>query len=199
VAAPARTERRRADAERSIEAILDAAVLVLAERPDAGLGEVARSAGVTRQTVYAHFSSRAELLTAVRDRALAQSLEAMDAARLDEGDPAEALDRLVGASWRTLARHARLLEAIQAGADVEEMHALHAPIRGRIERLVRRGQRVGSFAPGLAKGWASSAVVALFHAAAAEVAAGRLSAASADRQLRLSARRLLGAAERGEA
>ena len=46
----------RADAERSIAAILDAAVQVLADRPEAGMGEIAKAAGVARQTVYAHFT-----------------------------------------------------------------------------------------------------------------------------------------------
>jgi hypothetical protein len=122
-----------------------------------------------------------------------QSVQAIDDARLDEGDPAAALDRLVSAGWRTLARHAGLLGAMRDEAGTEGLHDLHAPVRGRLARLIRRGQRQGAFAKGLSPDWAPAAVIALFHAAAEEVAAGRLTVKRADAELRLSVRRLLGA------
>ncbi|MGR6999045.1 helix-turn-helix domain-containing protein [Yinghuangia aomiensis] len=50
--------RRRADAQRSIDAILDAARRLLGDRLDVGMEDIAAAAGVTRQTVYAHFPSR---------------------------------------------------------------------------------------------------------------------------------------------
>ena len=99
--------KRRADAERSIAAILDAAVRTLPDHPDAGMGEIARAAGVSRQTVYAHFASREALLSAVAERALEQTLAAIDAAEPERGDAREALDRLVRAWWESVARHAR--------------------------------------------------------------------------------------------
>jgi AcrR family transcriptional regulator len=40
------------DAERSISAILDAASRVLGERPDASVEDIAKAAGISRQTVY---------------------------------------------------------------------------------------------------------------------------------------------------
>lgn len=51
-------------------AILDAAWELLAEHPsgDFGLEQVAKGASVSRQTVYAHFANRAELLVAVVER-----------------------------------------------------------------------------------------------------------------------------------
>src|ERR671925_1925523 len=101
--------RRRADAERNIAAILDAAVEVLAERPDASMGQIALAAGVARQTVYAHYDSREALLGAVADRALAQAVAAIDAAEPERGAPAEALERPGGARGGTVGRHARVL------------------------------------------------------------------------------------------
>src|SRR5687767_8588611 len=91
--------RRRADAERSIAAIHDAAVGVLADRPEASMSEIAAAAGVARQTVYAHYASREALLVAVAERALAQTLAAIDGADVGSGPPAAALDRLVAAWW----------------------------------------------------------------------------------------------------
>ena len=78
---------RRADAQRSIAAILDAAIDLLAERPDASMADVAAAAGVARQTAYARYESRAALLSAVAGRALEQTLAALDAAAPEDGPP----------------------------------------------------------------------------------------------------------------
>jgi hypothetical protein len=51
-------------------------------------GEVAAAAGVTRQTVYAHFPSRDALIGALLHAAGAETVAAMDAARLDTVTPA---------------------------------------------------------------------------------------------------------------
>jgi TetR/AcrR family transcriptional repressor of mexJK operon len=62
------------------EAILDAAVDVLAERgPLASMEEVARRAGVSKQTIYNHFGSKAELVRVMSDRRVAEITAALDA------------------------------------------------------------------------------------------------------------------------
>jgi AcrR family transcriptional regulator len=187
------TKPRRADAERSIAAILDGAVEVLSERPDASMEDVARAAGVSRQTVYAHYSSREALLDAVSERAMAQAVEAIDAAEPERGPPAEALDRLVAASWQTVERHARLMAAMQALRTTEELHAFHAPILERLERLIRRGRRTRAFDTKQPTNWLLSSVISLSHAAAAEVSSGRMKPDEAERALRRSVLRVFGA------
>jgi len=184
--------RRRADAERSIAAIVDAAIEVLSERPAASMEEIAAAAGLARQTVYAHYPSREALLRAVVDRALAQTVAAIDAAEPDEGTPVDALDRLVSASWQTLERYPLLMD-LRAPLTPAEEHALHGPILERLERLIRRGQRAGDFDRRLTPAWLLAAFLGLAHAAAQEVAAGRLSAEDASRTLRESVRRVFGA------
>jgi AcrR family transcriptional regulator len=184
-------QRRRADAERSIAAILDAAVELLSERPEASMEDIAGAAGVSRQTVYAHYSSREALLDAVSGRALAQAVAAIDAAEPERGPPAEALARLIDASWQTLERHARLLESMRAVRSAEE-RVFHAPILERLERLIRRGRRAGAFDRRQPTPWLLSTVLALSHAAAGEVSAGRMSAEDAGRALRRSVLRVFG-------
>jgi len=185
---------RRADAERSIASILDAAVDVLSERPEASMEDIAGAAGVSRQTVYAHYSSREALVDAVAERALAQAVAAIDAAEPERGPPAEALERLVAASWQTLERHARLLERMQAQrGGGEQLHAFHGPILARLERLVRRGKRAGVFDRRQPTPWLLTTVISLSHAAAAEVSAGRMSAREAGDALRRSVLRVFGA------
>ena len=55
----------RADARRSIAAVIDAAREVLAENPGADMQTIAARAGVNRATVYRHFPSREQLLHSV--------------------------------------------------------------------------------------------------------------------------------------
>ncbi len=185
-------QRLRADAERSIAAILDAAIEVLSERSAASMDDIAKVAGLSRQTVYAHYASREQLLRAVQDRALAEAVAEIDAANPDEGSPAAALDRLVRASWQTLARHARLLDSLLAPLAPEEVHALHRPILERLEALIDRGQRDGVFDRELSHAWLLAAVLGLFHATAQEVGAGRMTAEAAGRTLRRAMPRLFG-------
>src|SRR5690606_31444495 len=153
-------------------------------KPEASLDEVAREAGVSRQTVYAHYSSRDALLEAVQNRALEQATAAIDAADTATGPPAEALDRLIVAGWETLERHARLLETLMMRVDPEQLHDLHAPIGDRLEALIRRGQRDGVFDRKLKPSWLVAATLGLFHASAQEVGAGRMAADDAVKTLR---------------
>jgi AcrR family transcriptional regulator len=188
---PAGKERRRADAERNIKAILDAAATLLGERPDASMAEIAVAAGVARQTVYTHYGSREELLAAVINRAIEETAATMDTARLDKGPPAEALLRLIDAGWQRLERHHRL-RANPDAPDSEELFQQHGPIIERLERLIRRGQRSGAFDRRLSPAWLIAASLGLFHAAADEVSAGRMTSEQAAVALRESIPRLLG-------
>jgi AcrR family transcriptional regulator len=184
---------RRADAEHNITAILDAAVELLAERPEASMAEIASAAGVARQTVYAHYHSREALLLAVAERARAEAVAAIDAVEPEHGPPLEALARLVPAWWSSVQRHARVLEALApsfTGSD--QLHDFHAPILERIERLVRRGRRAGDFDRDLPVAWLVAAFLGLMHATADEVAAGRVTVSAAGRSLERSVPRLFG-------
>ena len=101
-----RLRRRRSDARRSIDAILNAARVVLGERPDASMEEIAVTAGVTRQTVYAHFPSRDALVAALVEAAAAEYTALLDDAALDTAPPTDALARFLGAGWLFLDRYA---------------------------------------------------------------------------------------------
>ncbi|MEV0807225.1 TetR family transcriptional regulator [Micromonospora sp. NPDC050200] len=184
-----RPRRMRAEGRRSVVAILDAAIRILGERrPHASMDEVASMAGVSRQTVYAHFPSRDALLGAVARRITAQVVAAMDAAHLDQGPAVEALLRLLDVNWRAF-EQLPLLSTIPETDAVE----LHVPVFERLERLIRRGQRAGEFDPAVTPAWLIAATVALGHAAGNEVAAGRMSAAAAEAALRVSVLRVYGA------
>ncbi len=186
--------KRRADAHRSRAAILDAAPRVLDADPDAGLEAVAVAAGVTRQTVYAHFPSREQLLLAVVDRVTEEAAAAMDAVELDTGPAAEALMRLLEAGMKAARRYPVLLQRIAAlrvspPADRDR----HRPVADRIEQVILRGRESGEFDDRLPVDWLVAATIRLGHMASEERDAGRMTGTAAQDALRTSLFRLLDA------
>jgi AcrR family transcriptional regulator len=167
--------RRRADAERSVARILDAAVDALASDPDASMAEIARRAGVVRATVYVHFPTREALLEAVTHRAVAEVAEVVEAAEPQRGDPAEALARVVEASWQRLGRYHALVAINTQQHGHDELHQRHSAVLAILEPLIERGQADGSFRADIPAGWHLSMVMALTHAAIGELGAGRVS------------------------
>src|ERR1700727_4062147 len=95
---PADGQPRRADASRTVAAILAAATECLARDPDTSMAEIAAAAGVGRMTLYGHFKTRAELLKAVLTQVIAEAHDALFAVDVS-GDPRDALARLVAANW----------------------------------------------------------------------------------------------------
>jgi AcrR family transcriptional regulator len=190
---PERPRRpRRADAERSIAAILDAAIPLLGDRPDANMEDIAEAAGVTRQTVYAHFSSRDALLGAVVARVTEQVAAAIDAAELDRGSATDALVRFVDASWQTLERTPLLLRLPVAPVGPREELDRHEPITSRLTELIRRGQQAGEFDRDVSPQWLLAATIALGHAAGGQVSAGLMPVEVASAAYRRSLLRVFG-------
>lgn len=187
--------RRRADADRSRTAILAAAIILLDEQPDASLERIAEAAHVTRQTVYAHFSSRDVLLNAALDELTAETLAAIDALDLDQGPALGNVLRLIDLAWRTFERHPLLLHLPQDSTpntpQIGSRDERHDPIADRLERLVRRGQRAGEITRDLPAHWLVTSLIALGHAAGGSVAAGRLTTRSANKTLNATITRLL--------
>lgn len=190
-ASRSRARRRRSDAERSIAAILDAAARVLGRDPHASLEEIARAAGTSRQTIYAHFPSREALLAALLDRVTRHVAAELEAADLDSVAPSEGLVRLLELGWRAVDAEPFLLQ-LPAEPSAAEERARHAPVIAHLERLIRRGRRTGEFDRALPVGWMVAATIALGHAAGEEVRAGRMSAAKARSVLQRSLVRLFG-------
>jgi TetR/AcrR family transcriptional regulator, mexCD-oprJ operon repressor len=171
--------RRRADAERNIEAILDAALTRLGRDPSASMTEIARAAGVGRVTLYGHFPSREALVDTLFDRSLADAETVLGALDVDAGRADEALARLVRSSWRVLDRQRTVLTVALRVLGPERVRDRHAAVLARIEHLLRRGRDEGVFTAAAPPGWQVTAVYTLMHAAALEVDEGRLDAAEA--------------------
>jgi AcrR family transcriptional regulator len=124
--------------------ILDVALEVLGQNPDAGMGDVASAAGVVRRTVYGHFPTRTDLVRTLAQRAVDEM-----AAVLAEADaPQRAADAVwvdfIAHVW-PLARRYRVLLALRRGEYGDEIHAVLAPVDKVLADLVQRGQEQGEF------------------------------------------------------
>lgn len=155
--------------------------------------DIARAAGVSRQTVYAHFPSREALLDAIIERATAEVSAAFDIAGLDQAPPAVALVRLLDAGWQVTARYPFVwhLPAVSPEQDASR----HAPVLSRMVELIRRGQETGDLDDSLPPGWLLTAGLAIGRAADGEVKAGRMTIEKATHAVHHSFLRLLGVAD----
>jgi AcrR family transcriptional regulator len=174
---------RRADARRSVAAILEAATTCLRDDPHATMTAIAHAAGVGRVTLYAHFPSRETLLAAVVARAIAELGTTLDAAVADERPADVAFRGLIRSAWQGVDQAGRLLGAVQHSLDPQQLRDQHAPALASIEQLIARGQREGVFRTDLPLSWLMTTTYALFHAAAEDIEAGRLRAKEAPQVL----------------
>ncbi|MET8990392.1 TetR family transcriptional regulator [Nonomuraea wenchangensis] len=174
---------RRADAERNIAAILEAATRLLSADPAASVADIAKAAGVGRVTLYGHFPSREALVDAVLEHAVGLADAVLDDPALDEGPAPEAMAALLRSAWEVLDRHRRLFVAadrIMATERIREHH--ERPLR-RVERLIERGRRDGDFRTDLPLPWLVTTFFSIIHSAAQEREAGRLPAEDVERVL----------------
>jgi AcrR family transcriptional regulator len=172
--------RRRSDADRSVQAILEAALEALASDPDASMAEIARRAGVVRATIYVHFPTRESLLDAVMEHAVAQVAQATSNAEPTRGKPEEALERVLRATWQQLSQFHALLAINTARLSAKELHRRHLPVTSQFAPLVERGQKTGVFRRDVPVSWHLAVLRAIVHSASAELQSGRLSEAEVE-------------------
>lgn len=189
----ATARRRRADAQRSIEAIVGAARRILSERPEASMEEIAACAGVTRQTVYAHFPSRDALIVAVVHSIRDEGLATLEAAGLDNLAPVEAMRKFLTIRWQLVERSAVLLEPMLNRMPTAKNAEAHRGVTVMIERIIARGQESGDFDRNRPLAWLVEATHSLGHVAAAQVVAGKLTTAEAAALLEVSIFQICGA------
>jgi len=167
-------DSRQLTAERNLGAILDGAERLLQRGEPASISAVAAEAGVSRPTVYAHFPDLGRLLEALVERTVRRTMAAIDSAEPDSGPAADALRRLLAASWEELGRHEDIARASAADLSADAMRRAHQAARAVIGKLIERGRREGAFRTDVAASWLETSCLALIHAAVEEVRNGQL-------------------------
>lgn len=190
MAAQRTAEYQRAIAERNVDAILDAAEQLLEQRAPASISAVARQAGVSRVTVYAHFPTWEALLEAAVARAVRRTMTALEAARLDSGPPVQALERMLAVAWQHLARYGAMAQAVAEHLSPDAVTRTHQAAHQTIGALAERGRADGSFRTDLPATWLVTACIALIHACAEEVRVGRIAESDAAEVLTVTVRSL---------
>ena len=172
-------DHRRATAERNVQSILDAAEALLHEGASASIAAVATRAGVSRVTVYAHFSTREAILEAVIQRAVARATAAFDTATSGAASAVEALELAIGASWEELSRQTAIAQAAAAQLSPEALRRTHESGYAHVGRMFEAGVEAGEFRSDVPVEWLVSVYYALLHAAGDDVRAGRIDGAAA--------------------
>ena len=175
MAEPAKSDLRKATAERNLAAILDAGERLLRSGREPTISAVAAEAGVSRPTVYAHFKDRRAIVEAIVARAVERAMSAVRSARPDEGPAAAALERLIAESWEHVAGDQEIARAAAADLSADAMRRAHSSARAVIAGLVERGRDEGVFRDDVPTSWLITSLLALIHAAAEEVRSGTLS------------------------
>jgi AcrR family transcriptional regulator len=119
--------------------ILDVALDVLGENPDAGMGEIASTAGVVRRTVYDHFPSRLDLVRTLTQRAVTELTAVLADVDASGAEADAAWAEFIARLWPVAHRY-RVLLALRRGEFGKAIHALLGPLDELLADLVKRGQ-----------------------------------------------------------
>lgn len=124
--------------------ILDVALEVLGQNPDAGMGDIAAAAGVVRRTVYGHFPTRTDLVRTLAQRAVDEIVAVLTEVNASDGAVEAVWVDFIARVW-PLAHRYRVLLALRRGEYGEEIHTLLGPVDTILADLVQRGQDTGTF------------------------------------------------------
>jgi AcrR family transcriptional regulator len=170
--------RPRADARRNRRTVLDAAVALLAERPQATMQEVADASGLGRTTVYRHFPKRQDLIDALFEEVLREAADAIATALEHPSNPHRLLCDLgpamvaIGDRYAFLDAHPELQERALSIAAEE---------RNPLGLYLTEAQERGEIRDDLPVHWMLTTLRALAIVALVERRAGRITADEAGR------------------
>jgi AcrR family transcriptional regulator len=152
----------RADAERTVRTILEAAERVLSADPAATMEQIAAAAGVARTTVHRRFATRDALIDALGAWATRRFAEAVDAVPVEDAPPLVALYQVTASVLEVKIGWGFGMARAAASPD-PEVARVHADVHARCERLFRRAREAGVLRADTDVAWARRVYYALIH------------------------------------
>lgn len=156
---PTSPEPRQRDADRSQQAILDAA---RAEFAEYGLGgarvdRIAERAGVNKKLLYYYFDNKDSLFVAALEDSYRSIRQAEQQLHLADLPPADAIRRLAEFTWDYYLAHPEFMtllnsENLHRGRHLQEpsrVQQLNSPLLQLLTEVLRRGERDGVFRSGV--------------------------------------------------
>ncbi|NML17992.1 TetR/AcrR family transcriptional regulator [Azohydromonas caseinilytica] len=152
-------EPRTRDAERSRQAILDAARAAFAENGLGGtrLEHIAERAGVDKRLIYYYFENKEKLFLAALEEVYADIRRAELELNLTELDPVTAIRRLTEFTWQYHAAHPEFITLVNSEnlhrakhlAQSQRIRELHSPLIEILAKVLERGRTEGVFRGGV--------------------------------------------------
>jgi TetR/AcrR family transcriptional regulator, mexCD-oprJ operon repressor len=161
--------KRRADAARNLERIIEAATALLAVNPGASMADIAEASGLVRATLYRHFPTRDDLLRAMYSAALDDALQAILSVNPDEGSATDAIARVVDALLVVGDRYRILSEERRR---YPELRGQEEDVGAPLLALLERGQRDGELRDDVPLRWLAAALGSLINEALRAVMRG---------------------------
>lgn len=150
-------ERQR-DADRSREAILQAALDAFSQLglDGARMEDIASRAGINKRLIYYYFQDKDDLFQKVLERAYSHIRNAEQQLRLEDLSPAEAIRTLVKFTWNYCLDHPEFQSLLGSANLHKARHLkqsrareLNSPVIVTLKTVLARGEREGVFRSGI--------------------------------------------------